>query len=108
MNFSLTEDQIILQKSVREFTRHDIEPVAVQIDREGKLPDDLIQKLARLGLLGMTVSRKYGGSEAGSLSCVLAIEQIAYSGTGVWWLVAFNNSIPKSIAHFGSEKLKGK
>ncbi len=108
MNFNLTEDQIILQKSVSDFTKHDIEPIASQIDREGKLPDDLIQKLARLGLLGMTVPKKYGGSEAGNLSCALAIEQIAYSGTGVWWLVAFNNSIPQSIVHFGSDELKKK
>lgn len=108
MNFNLTEDQLILQKSVRDFTKHDIEPIAAQIDREGKLPDDLIQKLARLGLLGMTVPKKYGGSESGSLSCVLAIEQIAYSGTGIWWLIAFNNSIPQSIARFGSDELKKK
>ncbi len=108
MNFNLTEDQIILQKSVKDFTKHDIEPIAAQIDLEGRLPNDLIQKLTRLGLLGMTVPKKYGGSEADNLSCVLAIEQIAYSGTGAWWLVAFNNSIPQSIAHFGSEKLKEK
>lgn len=106
MNFNLTEDQVILQKMVRDFTTDDIEPGAAQIDREGRLPDGLIKKLAALGLLGITIPKKYGGGEAGSLNCVLAIEQIAYSGTGVWWLVAFNNSIPESIAHFGSEKLK--
>lgn len=91
---------------VRDFTAHDIEPMAAQIDRDGRLPDDLIKKLAALGLLGMTIPKKYGGSEAGSLNCALAIEQLAYSGTAAWWLVAFNNSIPESIAHFGSEKLK--
>jgi len=108
MNFNLTEEQLILQKSVRDFTQNDIEPIAKQIDREGKLPDDLIRKLAKLGLLGMTIPKKYGGSEAEIISCILAIEQIAYSGTGVWWLVAFNNSIPESIAQFGSEELKKK
>lgn len=106
MNFNLTEDQIILQKMVKDFTAHDIEPVAAQIDREGRLPDDLIKKLAALGLLGMTIPKKYGGSDAGSLNCALAIEQLAYSGTAAWWLVSFNNSIPESIDHFGSAKLK--
>jgi alkylation response protein AidB-like acyl-CoA dehydrogenase len=108
MNFNLTEEQTILQKTVKEFTKNTIEPIASQIDREGKLPDDLIKKLGRLGLLGMSVPVKYGGNETESLNCVLAIEQIAYSGTGAWWLVAFNNSIPETIAHFGSEKLKEK
>lgn len=106
MNFNLTEDQLILQKMVRDFTRDTIEPMAAQIDRDGKLPDDLIDKLAALNLLGMTLPRKYGGGEASTLNSILAIEQLAYSGAGVWWLVALNNSIPETIAHFGSEKLK--
>jgi alkylation response protein AidB-like acyl-CoA dehydrogenase len=108
MNFKLTEDQLILQRMVHDFTAHNIEPLAEHIERTGKLPDNLIKELARSGLLGMVIPKKYGGSEATNLSCVLAIEQIAYSGTGVWWLVAFNNSIPYCIVHFGSEELKQK
>ena len=108
MDFNLTEDQLMLQAMVREFTEREIEPIATQIDQEGRLPDDLIQKMAEIGLFGMTVPCKYGGTEAGSLSCILAIEQLAYSGTGAWWLVGFNNSIPESIAHYGSEKQKEK
>jgi len=93
---------------VREFTEREIEPRAAQIDREGRLPDDLIKKMAQIGLLGMTIPKQYGGTEAGNLSCVLACEQMAYSGTGAWWLMGFNNSIPECIAHFGSEELKQK
>jgi alkylation response protein AidB-like acyl-CoA dehydrogenase len=108
MDFNLTREQLMIQRLAREFTEQEIEPVAEQLDREGILPDDLIKKYAKVGLLGMTVPKKYGGTEAGNLSCVLAIEQLAYSGTGAWWLVAFNNSIPDSIVQFGSEELKEK
>jgi len=108
MDFNLTEEQLMLQKMVREFTKNEIEPIALQIDEEGKLPDNLIKKYAETGLLGMTVPKKYGGSEAGNLSCILAIEQLAYSGTGAWWAVGFNSSIPECIAHFGSEEIKKK
>ncbi len=108
MNFNLTEGQLAIQRLAREFTRQEIEPMADQIDREGRLPDGLIKKCAQIGLLGMTVPKKYGGTETGNLSCILAIEQLAYSGTGAWWLVGFNNSIPESIAHFGSEEIKEK
>ena len=106
MNFKLTEDQLILQKMVRDFTAHNIEPAADQIEQTCKLHNNLIKELAGIGLLGMTVPKKYGGSEVTDLNCVLAIEQIAYSGTGAWWLVAFNNSIPHCIVRFGSEALK--
>ena len=108
MDFNLTEDQLMLQATVREFTEREIEPIATQIDREGRLPDDLIKKMAQIGLFGMTIPKQYGGTEAGNLSCVLACEQLAYSGTGAWWLMGFNNSIPECIAHFGSEEIKQK
>ncbi len=106
MDFNLTEEQRLLQSTVRDFTKSEVEPVAAQIDCEGRLPDDMIKKLADIGLLGMSVPVNYGGTAAGMLSSVLAIEQLAYSGTGAWWLAAFNNSIPDSIAQFGSEKIK--
>ena len=108
MDFNLTEDQLMLQTTVREFTEREIEPIAVALDREGKLPDDLIKKMAGIGLLGMTVPKQYGGSGVGNVSCALACEQVAYSGTGAWWLVGFQNSIPECIAHFGTEELKQK
>ncbi len=98
----------MLQRLAREFTEREIEPISNQLDREGKLPDDLIKKYAGIGLLGMTIPKRYGGAETDHLSCILAIEQLAYSGTGAWWLVGFNNSIPESIAHFGSEEIKRK
>ncbi len=108
MDFNLTEDQLMLQTTVREFTEREIEPIAVPLDREGKLPDDLISKMAGIGLLGMTVPKQYGGSDVGNVNCALACEQVAYSGTGAWWLVGFQNSIPECIAHFGAEELKQK
>ncbi len=106
MDFSLTEEQLEIQRLAREFASQEIEPISDQLDREGRLPDDLIKKCARVGLLGMTIPKKYGGGGTRNLSCVLAIEQLAYSGTGAWWLVGFNNSIPESIAKFGSEEIK--
>jgi alkylation response protein AidB-like acyl-CoA dehydrogenase len=108
MNFSLNKQQQMLQKVVKDFTEREIEPIAAKMDREGRIPDDLIKKLAQLQLLGMGIPEKYGGAEAGNLSCILACEQLSYSGTGAWWLVGFNNSIPESIAHYGSEELKQK
>lgn len=108
MDFSLTEEQRLLQTMVREFTEREIEPIANQIDREGRLPDDLIKKYADIGLLGMTVPQKYGGTEVGDLGCILAIEQLAYAGTGAWWLVGFHNSVNETIAHVGSAEIKEK
>ena len=86
----------MLQKTVRQFSDKEIEPVAEKLDREGRLPDDLIKKIADLGLFGMAIPRQYGGAGLDELSCIIACEHMAYSGTGAWWLLAFNNSIPET------------
>lgn len=108
MDFNLTEEQLAIQRLAKEFNKREIEPIAEEIDRDGRLPDDLIKKCAKSGFLGMTVPKQYGGTGAGNLACALVIEQLAYSGCGAWWLVGFNNSIPESIARFGSAEIKKK
>ncbi len=106
MEFKLNEAQLMLQVMVKDFTKTEIEPLALKIDREGRLPDDLITKMAQIGLLGMTVPEEFGGSGLGNLACALACEQLAYSGTGAWWLAGFNNTIPECLVRFGSPELK--
>lgn len=106
VDFSLTEPQVRLQAAAKTFSEREVEPRAVAIDRDGRMPDDLLPKLGAQGFLGLTVPKAYGGSELGHLSCSLVIEQLAHSGTGAWWLVGFNNSIPATIAEYASEGTK--
>lgn len=108
MDFDLKEEQLALQVMVKKFTEREIEPIAEQIDREARLPDNLIAKMAKVGLFGIAAPRAYGGTQAGKLNATLACEQIAYSGTGAWWLVGFNNSVTDCLAKFGSEEIKQK
>jgi len=63
MNFNFSEDQLLLQKTVRKFTEREIEPIAGQIDREAQLPNDLIKKMGQMGLFGMTLPKRYGGAK---------------------------------------------
>jgi len=106
MDFKFTEDQLMLQSMVKEFTEREIEPIAAQLDREGRLPDELIKKMAQIGLMGMTVPREYDGTETGGFAHLLAIEQLAYAGSPAWWPVAFNNSVPATICYWGTPEQK--
>ncbi len=108
MDFHLSEEQLTFQRAVRKFTEREIEPIAAQIDAQEKLPDGLIKKMSELGLFGIALPKKYGGGDGSHLDAVLVCEQVAYSGTGAWWLPAFQNSIPASIARFGSDEIKAK
>lgn len=106
MDFALTDTQVMLRRMVKDFAEREIEPRALDIDRAGRFPDDLLPKMGALGLLGMAVPAEFGGSNQGFLSCALVIEQLAYSGVGAWWLMGVNNSIGAMIAGFAGDSTK--
>ena len=106
MDFVLSEKQKMLQSLVKDFTRKGVEPRWQEMEMKRRVPDDLLKKLAALGLFGMTVPAEYHGTDAGGFAHLLAIEQLAYSGTPAWWPVAFNNSLPETICKFGTPEQK--
>jgi alkylation response protein AidB-like acyl-CoA dehydrogenase len=106
MDFMLSEKQKMLQALVKDFTRKEVEPRWKEMEESRRIPDDLLKKLNDLGLLGMTVPAEYNGTDVGGFEHLLAIEQLAYSGTPAWWPVAFNNSLPETICKFGTPEQK--
>ncbi len=76
MDFSLTEEQELFRKSVREFCEKKLAPRAGEID-EGEIPHDVLEDMAAFGLLGITISEKYGGSGADFTTAAIAAEEIA-------------------------------
>jgi alkylation response protein AidB-like acyl-CoA dehydrogenase len=106
MDFTLNEKQKMLQTLVKDFTRKEVEPRWKEMEISRRIPDDLLKKLNDIGLFGMTVPAEYNGTSMGSFEHLLAIEQLAYSGTPGWWPVAFNNSLPETICKFGTPEQK--
>ncbi|MDF2445695.1 MAG: acyl-CoA dehydrogenase [Moraxellaceae bacterium] len=83
MNFGLGETISALRDSVEQFSRKEIAPRAADIDRDNQFPMDLWRKFGDMGLLGMTVSEEYGGSNMGYLAHVIAIEEISRASASV-------------------------
>ncbi len=109
MNFSLTEEQKLLQETVREFAEKELKEKAAEIDESREFPHDTLKKMAPLGLLGMIVPEEYGGVGMDFVSLAIAIEEIsrACASTGV--IVAVQNSLVEyPIAEFGTEEQKKK
>jgi isovaleryl-CoA dehydrogenase len=77
VDFELTEEQKIIQMSVRQFMLKEIAPIAENIDRDDELPGDIWKKLGKLGVLGVTVDEEYGGSGFDLLTGTLINETIA-------------------------------
>lgn len=108
MSIPLTEEQHMVQAMVRDFARHEIEPIAAENDREGRFPKATLKKMAELGLMGMMVPEIYGGGGAGAVSYALAIEEIAYSCASTAVTMSCNNLACEPIVMYGSEQLKAR
>lgn len=108
MDFELTEDQQMLQTMVKDFREKEIDPIAEELDKNPRIPDDLLKKYADLGLFGMALPPEYGGTGAGYFAHILALEQLAYAGSPAWWPVAFNNSLPEIVYKYGTDQQKDK
>jgi isovaleryl-CoA dehydrogenase len=83
LQFGLDDTQQALRDSVRAFAEKEIAPRAAEIDSDNQFPMDLWKKLGDLGVLGITVSEEYGGSDMGYLSHVLAMEEISRASASV-------------------------
>ena len=77
MDFALTSEQKLFEKTVHEFCEKEIKPLAKKIDREEYFPWELYKKMGKMGLMGMTVPRKYGGAGIDRVSYMIALEEIS-------------------------------
>ncbi len=92
MDFSLTDDQREIQALARDFAQAEIEPHAAQWDRDQRFPDELVEKLGRLGLMGVCVPEELGGAGADFLSYILVLEELSRADAGVGVTVAVHTS----------------
>ncbi|RMF85628.1 MAG: acyl-CoA dehydrogenase family protein, partial [Nitrospinota bacterium] len=77
MDFTLSEEQLAIQKLARDFTREELAPRAQEIDATDAFPWDIYRRLADIGLLSMTLPPAYGGGGADTISWSLVIEELA-------------------------------
>jgi alkylation response protein AidB-like acyl-CoA dehydrogenase len=93
IGFDYTEDERILQKTVRDFARDHIAPHARKWDEEEHFPSEIIPQLAELGLLGMSVPESYGGSGLTMQQIAIVIEELARVDGSVAITVASHNGL---------------
>ncbi|OGC01946.1 MAG: acyl-CoA dehydrogenase [candidate division NC10 bacterium RIFCSPLOWO2_12_FULL_66_18] len=99
MDFQLTEAQRLIRDTVREFAEKELAPLAAELDRLKRYPEKPLQRLAELGVLGMTMPPEYGGAGADTVSSCLALMEIsrACASTGV--TVSLHNTLTCEIIY---------
>ena len=104
-----TEEHIMLRDMVREFAQNEVKPIAREIDASGEFPRDTVEKMAKLGLMGIPWEEKYGGTGMDTMALVIAIEELGKVCPSTAATMMAHTSLGSGpIAVFGTENQKQK
>jgi isovaleryl-CoA dehydrogenase len=109
LNFGHGETIDMLRASVNVFAAKEIVPIADQTDKENAFPNQLWKKLGDMGLLGITVSEEFGGTDMGYLAHTIAMEEVSRASASIGLSYgAFSNLCVNQIARNGNQAQKEK
>jgi len=109
MDFSLSEEHLMIQKSARDFAQNELKPGVIERDSSMAYPTEGVQMMKDLGFMGMMVDPKYGGSGMDTISYVIALEEISKVDNSCSVIMSVNNSLVLwGLEKYGSEEQKQK
>src|SRR4249919_1269064 len=93
MDFDLSDDHRLIRQTVRDFARREVAPVAEELDRTKAFPYELVEKMGKLGLMGIPFPEQYGGGGADTLAYALAVEEMTRVDSSVAITMAAHTSL---------------
>ena len=99
MNFELSEEQKMLQETVRQFVDQEIMPHIQEWDRKGEFDPKLFKRMAELGFMGICIPEKYGGSGMDYNSLAILCEELERGDTAIRTAVSVHIGL-NSLTHF--------
>jgi alkylation response protein AidB-like acyl-CoA dehydrogenase len=107
MDFDLSPDHELIRRTVREFAHGEVAPVAEELDRTKSFPYEIVEKLGKLGLMGIPFPLRYGGGGGDTLAYALAVEELTRVDSSVAITLCAHTSLgTQPIYLFGTEKQK--
>jgi alkylation response protein AidB-like acyl-CoA dehydrogenase len=109
IDFSLTEEQLLLQKTARDFANKEIKSLAIELDKNpepvaAQIPFELYKKAGKLGFSKMTLPEEYGGPELGNLDVIIVMEELATADSGFAAVLQTPNGFIKELMVLGTER----
>ena len=109
MRLELNDQQKMIQKMVREFAEKEIAPVAAELDRTSEYPTKILEKMAKLGFLGIIIPTEYSGAGLDTISYAIIIEEISRRCASTGVITSVHNSLVAwPIMKYGTEEQKEK
>jgi alkylation response protein AidB-like acyl-CoA dehydrogenase len=107
MNFSLTEEQQLIQRSARDFAQREIAPIAAEFDRTGEFPMRTIMMAGELGFMGVEVPEAYGGAGLDTIGYALMMQEVSAADAAHGTIISVNNSLYcTGLLKYGTEEQK--
>lgn len=109
MDFSLSEEHIMIRDAARDFAKTELLPGVIERDNKQEFPQELVKKMGDLGFMGIMVDPKYGGSGMDAISYVLIMEELSKIDASASVIVSVNNSLVcYGLETYGTEEQKEK
>jgi butyryl-CoA dehydrogenase len=109
MKLELTEQQKMIQKMVREFAEKEVGPIAAELDKKQEYPTKTLEKMAKLGLLGVIIPTEYGGAGLDTISYSIVVEEISRKCASTGVITSVHNSLTAwPIMKYGTDEQKKK
>src|SRR3954454_11271432 len=107
MDFDLSDDHRLIQRTVRDFATNEVAPVAEELDREQRFPDELVRQLGDLHLMGIPFPEEVGGGGGDTLAYALAVEELPRVDSSLAITLCAHTSLgTQPIYLFGNEEQK--
>ncbi len=109
MDFVLSKEHQLLRKMYRDFAENEVKPLAEELDEEERFPMETVEKMAKLGMMGVYFPKKYGGAGADVLAYAMCVEELAkVCGTTAVVVSAHTSLCCAPIFENGTEEQKMK
>lgn len=108
MDFELSAEHQLFQRTLREFVDAEIRPVVKDWEHAGRYPTEIVESMKGMGLFGITVPEEYGGMGADFVSLALVFEEISRGWMGIAGILGSHSLSCFIIARHGTEDQKGR
>lgn len=77
MDFSLTKEQVLFQQMIKDFAEREVKPLAAEVDEQERFPIETVEKMAKIGIMGIPIPKQYGGVGGNNVMYSMAVEELS-------------------------------
>ena len=109
MDFTISDEIMLMKKAIRDFVENEVDPRAIEIEEKNEIPPDLLEKAKEIGLFGLSIPAEYGGAGIGMLGKCLVFEELGRTHNGFVGVIGAHNGIGSvGIVDLGTPEQKQK